>query len=118
MSDDPVLDPGALDRLLEVVGGDEAFVDDLLATFVEDAVTQLRAMSDAAAAGAASDMLRPAHSLKSNSANVGALRLSELARALEVDARAGFVDDAVARVRGAESEFEAVRQALSAARGR
>ena len=117
MTDDlPILDPAGLQRLSDMTGGDAAFVDELVATFLEDAVGQLASMSVAATAGSAADMVLPAHSLKSNSANVGAMRLSELARALEADARSGSLPDAEARVAIAGAELEAVR-ALLAARG-
>ena len=71
MTDDlPRLDPGAMDRLLEMTGGDPAFVDELVATFLEDAVRLLADMRAAAGASSADAMVRPAHSLKSNSASV------------------------------------------------
>lgn len=110
------VDPGALDNLLEMTGGDPEFVDELIATYLEDTVIQLEAMRDAADAGSAEDMLRPAHSLKSNSANMGAMRLAELCRALEADSRTGTLDDAANRVAEAAAEFEAVRIELAGLR--
>ena len=47
---------------------------------------------------------------------MGALTLSAMCRSLEVAARGGTVDDAVAKVAAAEAEFEAVRTALLATR--
>jgi len=92
---EPTLDPGALDRLLEMTGGDPSFVDELIETFLE---------------------VRPAHSLKSNCASVGAVRLAELARDLEADARGGAVPDAQSRVATLFGELASVRAALQAAR--
>ena len=118
MTDDPpTLDPSALDRLLETTGGDPDFVRELVETFIEDAGTQLAGMEAAAASGSADVMLRPAHSLKSNAASVGALRLSELARGLEADARAGAVPDATARVAAVRAELAAAQAALAIAMG-
>jgi len=117
MTDDlPRLDPGAMDRLLEMTGGDGAFIVDLVTTYLEDGVRLLGEMRAAAGAvsGSAEAMVRPAHSLKSNSASVGALRLAEMARSLEAAARSGVVDDAVGRVAAAEAEFEAVASELRA----
>ena len=94
VSGEPTLDPAALDRLLEITGDDVAFVDELIDTYLEDAVVQLAAMDDAAATGDAAALVRPAHSLKSNSDNVGAVALTVLCRALETDARGGEVADA------------------------
>lgn len=115
MSDDlPTLDPAGLDQLLEMTGGDPAFVEELIETFLVDAATQLEELSAAAAAASVEDILRPAHSLKSNSASVGARRLSEAARSLESDARTGRVPDASTRVSEAAAELERVRAALDA----
>jgi two-component system sensor histidine kinase/response regulator len=110
------VDPTALDRLLEMTGGDPEFVDELVQTFLDDAVVQLEAMRSSAAADAIADLLLPAHSLKSNSANMGAARLSEFCRSLEADARAGAVDGAVNRVAEAAEEFDRVRTELVALR--
>ena len=116
MSGDATLDPAALDRLLEITGDDVAFVDELIDTYLEDALVQLAAMDDAAATGDAAALVRPAHSLKSNSDNVGAVALTVLCRALETDARAGDVADAAERVAAIRREFDAVRAGLLAAR--
>lgn len=76
-------------RLLEITEGDQGFVDELIDTFIEDAKTQIEALQAAGAAGDIAAVVRPAHSLKSNAANVGATVLGDLCRTLEVDARAG-----------------------------
>ena len=110
------VDPEALDRLLEMTGGDPDFLAELIDTFLEDAVAQLEALRTAVSAGDAEAAIRPAHSLKSNSASMGADRLAELSRALEADARGGRIDDGPARVDDAAAEFEAVRMALLAIR--
>lgn len=106
------LDPSALEHLLEITGGDLAFVDELIDTYLDDAVGQLDDMRQAAAAGDAAAMVRPAHSLKSTSANVGAVDLAELCRALEADSRTGTVADAAARVDACQLAFDEVRTAL------
>jgi HPt (histidine-containing phosphotransfer) domain-containing protein len=116
VSGEPTLDPAALDRLLEITGDDIAFVDELIDTYLEDAVVQLAAMDDAAATGDAAALVRPAHSLKSNSDNVGAVALTVLCRALETDARGGEAADAAERVAAIRREFEAVRAGLLEAR--
>jgi HPt (histidine-containing phosphotransfer) domain-containing protein len=70
-------------------------------------------------AGEANDVgaiVRPAHSLKSNSVNVGATVLADRCRTLEADARAGTVPDMQARIADVEAEFGAVRDALLAER--
>lgn len=110
------LDPEAMARLLDITGGDQGFVDELIDTFIDDATTQIEALRSAATAADAEAIVRPAHSLKSNAANVGATALGELARSLEADGRTGAVPDVVARVGSVETEFAAVRDALLAER--
>ena len=61
-------------------------------------------------------LLRPAHSLKSNSANVGATTSPDLTRSIEADARGGSVPSASERVAAVDTEFSAVRDALLAQR--
>ena len=112
------VDPAAIDRLLEMTGGDPEFLDELIQTYLEDAVVQLEAMRTAADGGSAEDMMRPAHSLKSNSASMGAERLAEHCRALEADARSGTVVQAAERVAEAAAEFERVRSDLVGLRAR
>ena len=80
----PAVDQAVLKDLLDVMG--QALAD-LVRVYLEDAprlVAQLRA---AAAAGDMEGMIAPAHSLKSSSANLGAVRLSEHARFIEHGAR-------------------------------
>lgn len=110
------LDPDAMTRLLEITGDDVAFVDELVDTFIDDATTQVDALTQASVDGDAAATVRPAHSLKSNSLNVGAVALAELCRSLEADGRAGDVPDLVERVAAVENEFSAVRSALLAGR--
>jgi HPt (histidine-containing phosphotransfer) domain-containing protein len=111
-----VLDPAAFERLLEITGGDLEFVDELIDTYLADTDVQLAAMRQAATDGDAAAMMRPAHSLKSSSENVGATTLIDACRSLEADAKAGAVPDAMGRVAACEAAFEAVRAALLAER--
>ena len=106
------VDPAALDRLLEMTGGDPEFLAELIDTFLEDGTAQLTALRDAVAAGDPEAAVRPAHSLKSNSASMGADQLADVCRALEADARSGRIDDGPARVAAAAAMFEEVRSAL------
>ncbi|MEO8571534.1 MAG: Hpt domain-containing protein [Chloroflexota bacterium] len=116
MTSEPTFEPEALERLLEITGGDVAFVDELVDTYLDDAVIQLAAMVEAAAAGDPRALVRPAHSLKSSSDNVGAVALANLCRTLESEAREGAVSQAVERVAAVAQAFDAVRADLLAAR--
>jgi HPt (histidine-containing phosphotransfer) domain-containing protein len=112
MTGDRAVDPAALDRLRELAGGDDDFVRELLTTYLEDAAGQLARMRVAAETGDQPALMMASHSLKSNSANVGALHLADLCRALEADSRAGAVPDAIDRVAQTEAVFATVEAEL------
>jgi HPt (histidine-containing phosphotransfer) domain-containing protein len=114
--DPAILDPDAFDHLLDITGGELEFVDELIDTYLEDAVAQLEAMRTAADAADIGAIVRPAHSLKSSSANVGAKALESLCRSLEADAGSGALPDATSRVAEAAAAFELARAALLAER--
>jgi HPt (histidine-containing phosphotransfer) domain-containing protein len=99
-----------------MTGGDHEFVDDLVDTYLADALDQMGALDAAVAAGDAAALTRPAHSLKSSSLNVGALELGGLARQLEEQGRGGQMDGAAERVADVHRLFASVRDALLARR--
>ena len=112
---DPI-DRAALDELVEMTGGDRAFLADLIDTFSTEAAGMLAELEAAAANRDAAALLAPAHSLKSNAASFGAHGLAELCRAIEHDAREGSVPDAEARVASVREALAAVEGALQAER--
>lgn len=112
----PTLDQSAFDHLLEITGNDLEFVDELIDTYLADASLQLEAMRAAASSGNAAALVRPAHSLKSSSANVGAMALADICRTLEVAARTGVVPDASERLADCDQAFAGARAALLGAR--
>ena len=110
------IDWATYDALLKMTGDDHEFVDDLIDTYLSDAVDQLAALDAAIGAADAAALTRPAHSLKSSSVNVGALDLGRVGRELEEQGRAGRLEGAAERVADARRQFEAVREALLARR--
>jgi HPt (histidine-containing phosphotransfer) domain-containing protein len=95
MPDLQPLDTAVLDELCAAVDGDRAFVVDLAETFLTDAARQLDELEAACAANDAAAAVRPAHTLKSSGATVGALALAAAAREAEAAARAGNVPAAL-----------------------
>jgi HPt (histidine-containing phosphotransfer) domain-containing protein len=89
-----------LEELRASVGGDTAFVNDLIEAYLADSAGQLERIDAALAADDAKALVRPAHTLKSSSATVGAMDLSSLARTLEMAGRSGSLDDAETRAAG------------------
>jgi HPt (histidine-containing phosphotransfer) domain-containing protein len=85
----PVVDETVLAELLASTGDDPAFVRELLETYLAETPDQLAAIRAAIEADDAEALVRPAHTLKSSSATLGAMRLSALARELEMAGRSG-----------------------------
>ncbi len=112
---DPAIDPAAFARLREITGDDPEFLAELVGTYLEDGDAQVRALREAPA-GDHEALVRPAHSLKSSSASVGASSLAELCRSLEADARQGQVAEAGTRIDAIGDAFEAARAELLASR--
>src|SRR6187455_864121 len=117
MSDaDPlVLDERILGEVLESTGDDIGFVRELIDTYLADTPAQLDAMTSAIEADDAAALVRPSHTLKSSSATVGAMRLTAVARELEMAGRAGTLEPAVlGRLEAARAEWRAVEEAIAA----
>ena len=113
------IDPAVFANLVEMTGGEMDFVDELVDTFLEDGATQVAALQAMVAAGDLSDgLVRPAHSLKSNSLNVGGMGLGALCRDLEEAARSSRVADATGQVDAISTAFADVRRELLAERAR
>jgi HPt (histidine-containing phosphotransfer) domain-containing protein len=106
------IDPATFANLLEMTGGDQSFVDELVDTYLEEGDRLVEALLVAANAGSVNEMIRPAHSLKSSSLNVGALELGELCRRLEEDARGAGVADPLDRANAVKVGFAEARAAL------
>jgi HPt (histidine-containing phosphotransfer) domain-containing protein len=115
---EPPIDAATFEKLVEMTGGDLEFIDELVDTYLEDGAAQIAALESAANAGDAEALVRPAHSLKSSSLNVGALVVGELARGLEEAARSGTAADAADRVPEIAAAFVDARSALLDERGR
>ncbi|MGY2376568.1 Hpt domain-containing protein [Pseudomonas sp. SDO524_S393] len=81
------LDPGVLSGLQEVMEGE---YPKLLDTFLDDSQKRVEALRKAR--DDATTLGRIAHSFKGSSGNLGALRLAELCRRLEVESAGAAVD--------------------------
>jgi len=84
--------------------------------YLQTSPEQVRELHGAVGRNEAAALNRLAHSLKSSSAMIGALRLAELCRNLEAQARGDSLESAAERVTEIEAEFARVVRALQALR--
>jgi HPt (histidine-containing phosphotransfer) domain-containing protein len=111
-----VLDPAALETLLEVVGGETALLGELIDSFLEEAPPLVANLRQALEGEDAAELRRAAHTIKSSSHDFGATNLAELCQELENMGKADTLDGAAELVAQVEGEYEQVRVALEAAR--
>jgi len=107
----PAVNEAVIGELLEVMGEDFSLVLD---AYLEDTPKLLAEIEAAASKNSARDLINPSHSLKSTSANFGAMALSKLAETIEINAKQGTVDSSTELLGQAQREFRAVKASLAA----
>lgn len=108
------LDTSAVQALRESTGDDAAFLAELVRAFLDDSPAQLAALRVASASGNAGDLRREAHTLKSNAATFGIVRLAQLCRELEDRASTGALEGAEELVTSIGDRLADARPALEA----
>lgn len=108
------LDPAALQRLRDLdPTGSSRLLDRVFRAF-EDSIARLRPqMLGAVAAGDTAGLRHAAHTLKSSSASIGAIKLSQLCAEMEAMAREGRTDGMTDSTHQLCAEIDAVLAALS-----
>jgi HPt (histidine-containing phosphotransfer) domain-containing protein len=114
MPEAEVIDRKTLDALLDSLGRDVDFLKELVDAYLDSTPGLFAAMRQAAAAGDAAALQRAAHSLKTGSANMGALELAALCKQLEEMGKSGALDGAEARIDAAGAAYDDVVLALRA----
>jgi GAF domain-containing protein/CheY-like chemotaxis protein/HPt (histidine-containing phosphotransfer) domain-containing protein len=112
----PPVDASVLDRLAESMGGDDAFVAELIDQFVTDSPGLVATARKGLEAGDADEVRRAAHTLKSNAATFGANELADRSSRLEAAAKASQLEDGPARLEAIDEELGRVHAALRAAK--
>lgn len=107
--DGAALDQEIVRDLLDVMG--EEFTE-LVGVYLEDTPKNLALLEAAAARNDANGLIAPSHSLKSTSANLGAMTLAEIAKRIEHGARSGTLGDAGTLVRDLTREYGRVSAEL------
>jgi signal transduction histidine kinase/CheY-like chemotaxis protein/HPt (histidine-containing phosphotransfer) domain-containing protein len=115
---EPTLDATVLGRLreLEQAGGAPNLLFRVVGTYLESSSELLETIRSAVAGGDAAALARAAHTLKSSSAQVGALRLSALCRDLEARGREGSIEGAAKLLAEVSDELETVQDGLAVER--
>jgi HPt (histidine-containing phosphotransfer) domain-containing protein len=112
MPEGEVIDCQVLTALLDSLGGDVAFLKELVEAYLDSTPGLLAAMRQAATAGDAVGLQRTAHTLKTGSASMGALALAALCKQLEDMGKSGALDGAEACVNLAAATYDDVNAAL------
>jgi PAS domain S-box-containing protein len=108
-----VLDRQILDGLRDMAGPKAAKMLSLIIdNYLEDAPERLQEMRDALVANNPEGLRQAAHSMRSSSANLGAMGLANLFKELENLGRAGTTANAQTLLYQVEREYEKVLQAL------
>jgi CheY-like chemotaxis protein len=103
------IDDEVLDELRAVLGAE---LDRLIRMFLDDAPKQISALEAAAVVPDFEALREHAHSLKSASANLGAMLLSAAAKRVELGARTGTLDRPAVEVAKIAWEFKRARDVL------
>jgi HPt (histidine-containing phosphotransfer) domain-containing protein len=104
-----VLDDDVLAELREVMGAE---FGNLVQMFLVDAAKYIRQLEEAAAGSDLEKLIAPAHTLKSSSANLGAMAVSAAAKRIEVGAREGVLPRPAVAVAVLEAEFQRASESL------
>lgn len=110
------IDPAALRRLLDAIGGDPEDLTELIEDYCEAAPELAGSISASADAGDVEKARIAAHTLKSNARDFGAHRLSSLCAAVEQSCRDGAPPDreTAAAIVAEEAEARRVLASLHA----
>ncbi len=107
------IDQSVFDQLVATAAGDTAFVAELIDTYLVDSPKLIAQMRDALAVNDCDVFRRAAHSLKSTSANFGAMTLSGQAKELEMMAKQGTLAGAAEKIARLVQEYDRVKIELA-----
>jgi HPt (histidine-containing phosphotransfer) domain-containing protein len=100
-----------VEDLQEMMGSD---YQSLIRIYLEDSPKLIGQIQRALDNRDCQALVAPAHTLKSSSANLGAMALSEMAKIIEKSARNSDINTPLQQGAGIAAEFERVRAALAA----
>jgi two-component system sensor histidine kinase/response regulator len=112
------LDPAVFGKLADF--GEDAspgFLRQIVTTFLDSAGRRVPLLVQASASADVAQVERIAHGLKASAGNIGAQRMADLCRELELRARAGSAQGAAAIAAQVAAELDALRPVLEARLG-
>lgn len=95
---------------------DEDFLVELIDVYLDEAPARMGQLQLAVDGHDAETLAREAHTLKSSSANVGAITLSAMAQQVEIAGRTGKIENLAEVMRQMTATFAQVKNALEALR--
>ena len=105
----PAVDQQVLDSICELLGGDrQMLLDEVVGSYLEDSPQLIQTMQNASLTGDTTTWYRAAHTLKSSSATLGAIALSELCKQLETTCQNHQLSEASLLTVQIEREYERV----------
>jgi HPt (histidine-containing phosphotransfer) domain-containing protein len=110
MEEQAIIDLATYNQLKDLMGGD--FLVELIDTYITETAALVEQLSQALAGGEAVAFERIAHSIKSSSASLGALSLSQQARELEMMGKANELSGASEKLEQMVANFQQVKRSL------
>jgi HPt (histidine-containing phosphotransfer) domain-containing protein len=111
-----VLERSALESLRALDGDEPHVLRQVIGLYLDDSPKLITAMAEAFDADEMTAIMTAAHTLKSASANVGAMAFSELCRQLETAAQGDDIEEIGNLIGAVQEAFEGVSAALIAER--
>lgn len=113
--DSSVIDSSRLDQLRAMLGEPASdIIHDLIHTYLQEAPRLLASLQTALEEHDTDTFVRSAHSLKSSSAQIGAVSLSSICKDIERMGNMGVLQDAASHIIKAQEEYARVHIALEA----
>ena len=108
-----IVDFSVLESICEMAGEEaNLLIEEMITTYLADTEVRLQAIAEAINQADAEIIEQAAHSMKSSSANLGAVNLAQLCEELEQLGRAKKIDNTKPLLSNAQVEFQQVHQDL------
>jgi len=113
MCESPVIDEAVIQELMNFNGEkNNEFLQEMISIFLEDTDILIGELTDAIKSENKELFTRSAHTLKSTSANIGAVKLSEMGKELEMMGKNGGLKKATVQMKETKHEYGRVRKEL------